>query len=476
MSISRLDVSLRWRISGLVGGVVLLLTALLTGLGIRAMAQTQFQTARQSALESVAGASQAVSTAMAAHSGDLRTAVRNAARAAAGDVYWLAGGRLLAESAAGRPPRVVYALPPPAYPEVTFAVAGGTWLLVAAAPVAAVGAQAGTAARASGEVVLTRRLSALETELTTVQRRLWAVGAAAALVFAALGFLLASSIAAPLERLTRAARGMSAGDLGQRVSTQGTGEVAALSRTFNEMAARVAALDALRRRFVADAAHELRTPVAGMQALAESLTAGPGAESLPEDVRASLVGIRRESERLARLIQQLLALARLENPGLAFRLRPLRAEDTVNEALWLLQPLLAERGVEATVTGDPDAWVAADPDWLHRALLNVLENAARYAPPGLPLTVAVRRREATVEIEVKDRGPGVPEAELPRLGERFARLSSARERGTGGAGLGLAIVRDVVARHDGRVRFENPPEGGLSVLLELPAWARGEAP
>ena len=466
----RLDVGLRWRISGLVGGVVLLLTALLTGLGIRAMAQTQFQSARASALESVAGASQAVSTAMAAHSADLRAAVRDAARAAAGDVYWLAGGRLRAQSASGSPPAVVFSLPPPAYPEVTFAVVGGTWLLVAAAPVAVVGARAGAPATA-GEVVLTRRLSGLEAELTTVQRQLWAVGAAAALLFAALGFLLASSIAAPVERLTRAARRMSAGDLGQRVSEQGAGEVAALSRTFNEMAARVAALDALRRRFVADAAHELRTPVAGMQALAESLASGTEAAGLPEDVRAGLLGIRRESERLSRLIQQLLALARLENPGMLLSLQRLKPGDTLGEALWLIRPLLAERGVEVRLAVDDRAWVDADPDWLHRAVLNVLENAARYAPPGQPLDVAVRRAGGRVEIEVADRGPGVPEAELPRLGERFARLSSARERGTGGAGLGLAIVHDVIARHGGRVRFANRPGGGLVVCIELPAAA-----
>lgn len=468
---SRLDLSLRWRISGLFGGVVLLLTALLTGLGIRAMAETQFQTARVSALESVAGASQALSTAMAAHTADLGPVVRSAARAAAGDVYWLSDGRLLAQSGSGRPPGVVYTLPTPAYAEATFAVSRGTWLVVAVAPVAAVEAAGAGTGAANGEVVLTRRLSALQSQLTAIQRRLWGFGAAAALAFAAVGYLLASSVAAPLERLTRAARRMSAGDLGQRVAEQGSGEVAALSRTFNEMASQVATLDALRRRFVADAAHELRTPVAGMQALAESLEAGAGVDALPEDVRLGLVGIRRESERLGRLIQQLLALARLENPGVVLSRRPIRAEDAVQEALWLIRPLVAERALDVRVAADREAWLLADPDWLHRAILNVLDNAVRHSPSGAPLEVAVRRRGQRVEIEVADHGAGVPEGEIARLGERFARLSSARERGTGGAGLGLAIVRDVVERHDGAVRFHNRLDGGLRVVLELPAAA-----
>jgi signal transduction histidine kinase len=475
MWISHLDLSLRWRISGLFGGAVLLLTALLTGLGIRAMAQTQFQTARASALESVAGAGQALSTAMAAHTSNLSPVVRSAARAAGGDLYWLAGGRILGRSDAGPVPGVVYALPTPAYPEATFTVHGGTWLVVAVAPVAVAAAQ-GATATTTGEVVLTRRLSALQSELTSIQGRLWAFGAAAALVFAALGFLFASSVAAPLERLTRAARRMSAGDLGQRVAEQGSGEVAALSRTFNEMAAQVATLDALRRRFVADAAHELRTPVAGMEALAESLAQGAGADALPEDVRAGLLGIQRESERLSRVIQQLLALARLENPSVVLSRRPIRAEDAIQEALWLIRPVVAERAIDVHVSVDTQAWLFADPDWLHRALLNVLDNAARHSPSGAPLEIAVRRRGDRVEIEVADHGPGVPEADIPRLGERFARLSSARERRTGGAGLGLAIVRDVVQRHEGEVHFANREGGGLRVLLVLPAATPAEAP
>lgn len=473
MSISRLDVGLRWRISGLVGGVVLLLTALLTGLGVRAMAQTQFASARQSALESVASASQTLSTALAAHASNLGPVVASAAGAAAGDVYWLSAGRLLATSA-GRPPALVRQLPMPAYPEVLFTVRAGTWLVVAVAPVAAVGAAPAGGGAAEGEVVLTRQLAALQTELTSIQRRLWAFGAMAALFFGAVGFLLASSVAAPLERLTRAARRMSAGDLEQRVLEQGSGEVMTLSRTFNEMAARVASVDAVRRRFVADAAHELRTPVAGMQALAESLAAGSAAEALPEDVRAGLAGIRRESERLSRLIQQLLALARLESPGLPVHRRALRVADSVHDALWLLRPLIAERSLAVRVEADPEAWVRADPDALHRAILNVLDNAVRHSPPGAPLEVHVDRAGERVRIEVADRGPGVPEAELGRLGERFLRLSGARERGSGGAGLGLAIVRDVMERHGGSVLFTNRPDGGLSVVLELTA-AAGEA-
>jgi signal transduction histidine kinase len=468
----RLDLSLRWRIAGLFGGGAMLLAALLTGLGITTMAQAQFAAARVSALESVVGASQTLSAAFAQRGMVLSQVVRSAARAAAGDVYWLSGRAVLAASAPGGPPAAVAALPAPAFPEVTFTVVRGTWLVVAVAPVAAPAAAPGR----QGEVVLVRRLSALKDELTAVQRRLWTVGAAAALAFALLGFWIAHSIAAPLERLTRAARRMSAGDLGQRVALDGVGEVATLSRTFNAMAERVATLDAARRQFVADAAHELRTPVAGMQALAEAL-AGDGGATLPADVRAALTGIRRESGRLTRLIEQLLALSRLENRATPLDRRTLRAGDVVQEAVWILEPVAQPRGVALRLTAEPEAWVEADPDWLHRAVLNVLDNAVRHSPDGEVVDVSVGRAGGgdRVEIVVADRGPGVPPEEIERLGERFARLSRGRERASGGAGLGLAIVRDVLARHGGSVAFEPRLGGGLVVRLRLPAARGGDA-
>lgn len=496
----RLNVELRWRIAGLFGGGALVLTALLTGLGVTLMAQTQFATTEDSVLESVEGASLALSTALASHTTNLSPVVKSAARAAAGNIYWLTGGQSVAQSTPGKPPPVVFSLPAPAYPEVTFAVDHGTWLVAAAAPVSAAPAAvisqggqisapsakspvanapistaaAGPGATVQGEVVLIRRLSALQTELTAIQRRLWTVGAIAALLFAGLGFLFARSIAAPLERLKRAAERMSAGDLEQRVALEGSGEVVTLSRTFNEMAQRVATQDALRRQFVADAAHELRTPVAGMQVLAESLI-GSGDEDLPHGVRTGLEGIRRESERLSRLIQQLLALARLDNPEGSLHLEPLRVTDLLHEALWVLRPVALQRDVDLRVKEVDGAWIRADPDWLHRAILNVLDNAIRHSPDGVPINITVRQVGGFVEIEVADRGPGVPPEALRRLGERFVRVTPAREASSGGAGLGLAIVKDVLSRHGGEVRFENRSEGGLAVTLRLPA-ARPSSP
>jgi two-component system sensor histidine kinase BaeS len=464
------SVGLRWRIAGLFGGGALLLSALLTGVGITALAQLEFASAQASALESVQGAAQALTVAVAQRSQDLGQVVRSAARAAAADLYWVSGGRVVASSPPGPPPAALASLPSPAFPEAEFAVQRGTWLVMAAAPAAVPSPAPGRV----GEVVLVRRLTALKAELTAIQRRLWTVGAAAALLFAAFGFALAHSIASPLERLTRAARRMSAGDLGQRVGAEGVGEVAALSRAFDAMADRLAAVDALRRQFVADAAHELRTPVAGLQALAEAL-GGEGDDRLPPDVGAALAAIRRESDRLGRLIGQLLALSRLDNPDLALERLDLAALEVVREAVGIVRPVARGRGVEISLTGDGEARVNGDPDWLCRAVVNVLDNAVRHSPDGGRVEVRVHRAEGFVHVEVSDRGPGVPAAELARLGERFVRLSRARERGSGGAGLGLAIVRDVVGRHGGTVAFAPRPGGGLCVTLRLPAAPEGGA-
>ncbi len=453
--------SLRWRISALFGLGALLLTGLLTGLSVQAISQAEFSRTQASALTAVQGVSEAFAAAIGRHAKAFGPVARSAAQAAGGAVYWLQGGRVLAASVGGPGPAIPSSLSGPAYPEATFLTPHGTWTVIAAAPLGA-----GLSAR--GEVILVRRLAAVQRELTALQRRLWAVGLLAALLFALLGFLLARSIAGPLERLTLAARRMSEGHLGQRVPPQGQGEVAVLSRVFNDMAARLAALDALRRGFVADAAHELRTPVAGIEALAESLLQTD--RGLPGDVRDTLQGIAGESERLGRLVTQLLELAKLDNPDLSLDLHPLRLGDCLREALWVLGPAIAERHLDLRVeTGE--VWVLADPDWLLRAVLNVLQNAVRHSSDGEPLDVSIRGDGHRAEIVIADRGPGVPAEDLGRLGERFGRLSPSRERATGGAGLGLAIARDVLRRHQGDIAFRLREGGGLEVSLVLPETA-----
>jgi signal transduction histidine kinase len=333
--------------------------------------------------------------------------------------------------------------------------ADGRWTTWAVAPVT-------VGERTAGSILLVRDLSAVQTALAQLRARLWAVGALLALLLIPAGMLVARSLSEPLERLTAAVRRMETGELRQSVMTSGSAETTALGGAFNDMASRVAALDEQRRAFVADAAHELRTPLATLQLLADNLV--PDADTEPEHLAA----IRRQIARLGRLVDDLLTLARLDNPTLQIRREPLRVANLLDEADWTVGPLAARRGIELRRNCGGFEWVYGDPDWLHHSLVNVLDNALRHASDVGWVAVSTSVAGGMVHIRVEDSGPGVPSDVLPRLGTRFFRASAARDRTSGGSGLGLSIVREVMRLSGGTLSFSCEPGHGLCVDLVLP--------
>lgn len=334
---------------------------------------------------------------------------------------------------------------------------GDHWVAYASSPLTLNG-------KPAGRLLLIRDLSALQQELAELQRRLWLLGGALAVLFTFAGFLFADSLAKPLERVTLAARRMQAGELHQSVPLAGSRETRDLAAAFNDMADRVAALDEQRRAFVADAAHELRTPLASLRALAEGMSHASGPE------QEGLDRFARQTERLSRLVNSLLTLARLDNPELKLNKASLRVSSVIQEACWTIKPLADARQVQLQTPDDvTGSWVYGDPDWLHQALVNLLDNAIHYAPPGGWVRLTVRKEDNLVQIAIEDSGAGVPEEALSRLGTRFYRPAGARERSTGGNGLGLAIVQEIVRLHGGRLGFASPGGQGLCVTVTLPA-------
>lgn len=174
--------------------------------------------------------------------------------------------------------------------------------------------------------------------------------------------------------------------------------------------------------------------------------------------------------RLSRIVDNLLTLAKLDNPELNLQKVPIRVRNLLAEAFWMLKPMAKKRKVQMIFPAEllQEPWILGDPDWLHLALLNVLDNAIRYTPPRGCVRVTVMPAADQVQIHFTDSGPGVPAAALPQLGTRFYRISSARERETGGSGLGLSIVREIVELHAGQLTFASPPDAGLTVTFTLP--------
>jgi two-component system OmpR family sensor kinase len=288
------------------------------------------------------------------------------------------------------------------------------------------------------------------------------------LVLALTSIPLARAIAAPLERLTAAARRLGEGDLSVRVGCSGRGEVGELSAAFDEMAGRVQRLVQAERELLANVSHELRTPLARIRVALELAAAGD-----LEASRRYLGEIGADLSELEKLIEDVLTAARLEaggDAGLPLRRERLPGAEVVERAAERFRAAWPGRALELQV--DPSAplpAIDADRALLRRALDNLLDNARKYSDDGAPVALRARAAGGALEVEVVDRGIGIDPADLPRIFTPFFRTDRSRARGTGGVGLGLALARRIALAHGGTLTVESVPGQGTTVRLRVPA-------
>ena len=279
--------------------------------------------------------------------------------------------------------------------------------------------------------------------------------------------VLAHGMTRPLREMTAAAIAMAQGDYTRRVRATSQDEVGRLATAFNRMAADLAAADRQRRELIANVSHELRTPIAALQAVLENVADGV-AEPDPATLRTALA----QTERLGTLVSELLDLSRIDAGAL-----------TLQPELVQLAPMLdravAEARVAAEVAGrdvgfrldvaPPELSVRADPNRLHQVVINLLDNAARHAPPGTDVQLVGRREGGDLVLEVRDEGPGIAPEERDRVFHRFTRGERAVG---GGTGLGLAIARWAVDLHGGRIAVVDAPGAngnpGCRIRVTLP--------
>lgn len=287
-------------------------------------------------------------------------------------------------------------------------------------------------------------------------------------------YLLARSLTGPILQLQGAARRFADGDLATRVGPvfrKRRDEIAGLALDFDRMAGRIENLVNAQRRLLRDISHELRSPLARLNVALELARR----DSSPVTDNA-IDRIEREAERLNDLIGQLLALTMLEAGAERIERLPVDLSklvaDIVDDANFEAQGL--NRGVK--VVASEEITVQGSAELLRRAVENVVRNAVRYTDEGTFVEVSLSRRlegdDVYARILIRDRGPGVPEADLKRLFEPFYRIADSRDRMTGGTGLGLAITKRAVSAHSGRVRASNDASGGLVVEIELPVSGR----
>ena len=295
-------------------------------------------------------------------------------------------------------------------------------------------------------------------------------GALAAGGALAMARLLALGLTRPLREMARAAGTMARGDYGTRVSADSRDEVGKLAAAFNRMAAELEQVERLRRDLVANVSHELKTPISALRAHLENLLDGVERPD-PETLQIML----QQSERLSRLVEQLLDLSRLESGDVPMDLQPVALAPLVDQVVGEVEVAAAGRNAsvprpENLVPADLPR-VMADAERVHQVLYNLLDNAMRFTPPAGSVRVAACVVGDRCEVTVTDTGPGIPAEHLPFVFERFYRADAARargSRGTGGTGIGLAIVRSVVEAHGGSVRAESGPGTGSAFTFDLP--------
>jgi signal transduction histidine kinase len=278
-------------------------------------------------------------------------------------------------------------------------------------------------------------------------------------------YWFALHLTSPVRSLQKAVERFGRGDLTARVGSTRKDELGQLARTFDRMASRIETLLAAERRLLLDISHELRSPLARLGVAVELARSG-------DDPDSALNRIQKESDRLNSLVGQLLQVTRAEGDPNSLRRNPIRLDVLVQQLVDDSAIEAAARGCSIHYENSQAATVEGDPELLRRAVENVIRNAIRYSPREAPIDVSLSRNNGKVLVDVRDRGPGVPEQALPRLFDPFYRVEDDRNRTTGGIGLGLSIARRAIELHKGAIRARNA-DPGLEVELELPAAVEG---
>ncbi len=282
-------------------------------------------------------------------------------------------------------------------------------------------------------------------------------------------FPLAKRMVRPIRAITAATADLASGKYSVRVPVGSSDELGQLARDFNTMALTLEKNEKARRQWVADISHELRTPIAVLRGELEALLDGIRTIT-PETIQS----LHAEAMRLNRLVDDLYQLSLSDIGALTYRKQDLDLVEVLTEAVESFRAEFTRKGIR--VNGDfsreRKIVVFADPERLNQLFANMLENSLRYTDHGGMIAVGVALHEGQATIEFQDSAPGVREEELSRLFERLYRVEESRSRASGGAGLGLAICRNIVEAHEGRISAHPSPLGGVLIRITLPASAR----
>jgi signal transduction histidine kinase len=289
-------------------------------------------------------------------------------------------------------------------------------------------------------------------------------GAIALIIALGLGILFVRRLARPLAELRVAAEQISQGRSPPRVHITSSDELGRLGQTFNQMAESLQRSEALRRQLILDIAHELRNPLMVQQSHLELLL-----DNVVPPTPEQLQTIYEQNLLLGRLVRDLQLLALADAGELQIVRVPTQFREILQRVIAHIHPTLEEKQIalEAQIADDLPT-VAVDPQRIEQVLLNLLDNACRYTPPGGKIVLSAYREDGAVHVSVRDGGPGIAPEDLPHIFERFYRGDKSRARSSGGTGLGLSIAKALIEAHGGRIWAENAPQGGACFHFTVP--------
>lgn len=306
--------------------------------------------------------------------------------------------------------------------------------------------------------------------IAALQKNVLRISGALEAVIILISLFFATAFSRRMRKILHSVRRMREGDYSHRVEMHGHDELDRLGREFNELAERLNAAEEQRRRFVSDASHELKTPLASIKLLSDSILQN----EMDQATEREFIGdIGREADRLGRLSKKLLTLTKLDS-DIAEEREIVDAGVILRKVLRMLRPLADLREIRIDLSEDAGCTVMTVEDDLYQIVFNLTENAIKYNRDGGWIGLSLERRGEDVVLTVADNGVGIPEESMSHIFERFYRVDKARSRAAGGAGLGLSIVHDMVRRNYGDIRAAARPGGGTVFTVTFPLFATEE--
>ena len=317
-----------------------------------------------------------------------------------------------------------------------------------------------------GALLFVSRIQSLMDSVGKVQWQLITVFVLIALAALVVALILSQVVTKPITNLSKTMRKMGKGDLSVRVPVRGSGELRELAENYNTMAAQLERLDKTRSQFVSNASHELKTPLATMKIMLETMMYQP---DMPTELRQEFMNdMNHEIDRLTGIITDLLTITKNDNEKNRLQREPVNMSELTEATVHMLIPAAEKKNQTLAADVAPDLQMMGDRIKLNQVLYNLIDNAIKYSPEGSRTDVSLRQQGPDLVWKVRDQGIGITKANREHIFDRFYRVDKARSRETGGTGLGLSIVKQLVSLHGGTVSVDSEPGKGSEFTVILP--------